>query len=172
MSDKPKDRWDKFDIFAKAVSVLLLPVIILIVSQRYTSQQKEIDNDRAEREKIAAEQQHSLDRLQLLLSHLASENARERKLAWQFVDYLDQSNQFPYSLLLALYDALQGDKETAHEAAHALERIIARHPEIAQRIEQDAQSSTDVQNAVENAKRLNPNLKNVLNPAKNKQNQL
>jgi hypothetical protein len=88
MASEPRDKWDKFDIAGKVIGGLLLPIIILVVSQGYTTQQKDADNARLAQQKASDDAQRNADRVTLLLTHLASENARERLLALKFTEYL------------------------------------------------------------------------------------
>jgi hypothetical protein len=159
MASEPRDKWDKLDIATKALAGLLLPIIILIVSQRYTTQQKDTDSARLAQQQAADDAQRTADRVTLLLTHLASENARERLLALKFVEYLAQSHQFPEALLPALISVVNdANGEVAHDASHALTQVITLNPNLAKPVEQAAQTNSETRKAVIKAADLNPDL--------------
>lgn len=163
MADNARDGWGKFDIAIKAIAALLIPVVILLVSQWYASQQKKADEDRLKQEQAAAEAQQNSDRVTLLLSHLASENTRERLLALKFVEYLVQSGQFPEALLPAVLSMVNDQvPEVAHDASHTFEEVLNKSPDLARSVEQAAQTNSETRQSVQKAVTLNPDLKRII----------
>src|SRR5262245_41495123 len=100
MANEQKDGWDKFTIITTVIGSILLPIIIFIVSNRYTEQQNKDNENRLAQQREADAAQRNADRVTTLLTHLASNNPQERLLAWRFVAYLAQNNLFPQELSL------------------------------------------------------------------------
>ena len=164
MAAEQRDKWNKLDIAVRALGALLLPIIILVVSQWYTTQQKNADNARLAQQKAADDAQHDADRVALLLNHLASENARERILALKFIEYLAQAHQFPNELLPALISVVNDkDEEVANAASQTLTNVVATNPNFAKSVEDAAQTSPQTKGTVEKAAKLSPGLERVIN---------
>ena len=164
MANEARDRWTKVDMVVKAVAALLLPLVILLASQWYTAQQKEADNARLAQQKAADEAQHNTDRVTLLLTHLASENARQRLLALKFIEYLAQLHQFPEALLPALLSVIDDkDEEVAHAAAHTLTQVIALNPTLAKSVEEAAQTNSETKKTIDRAVQRSPTLGPLIN---------
>ena len=167
MPTEPRDNWSKFDIAAKAIAAVLIPVVILVVSDWYTRQQKEAEAKRLDQQKAADDTRHDSDRVTLLLTHLASENVRERLLALKFVEYLAQSHQFPEGLLPALISVINDqDEEVSHAASHTLGQVVSENPNLGKSVEQAAQTNSETKQSVEKAVKLNPSLGRLINLSK------
>lgn len=161
MANETKDGWDKFSIITTVIGSLLLPIIIFIVSNNYTEQQKKADEERLAQQKAADVAQHNADRVAVLLTHLASNNPRERLLATRFVDYLVKNNLFPKELSLqdVLLDAVKDKDETvAHTASHVLTQAVTANPALKQSIEKAAGTDPEIKNTVIRAVEMSPEL--------------
>ena len=124
MADKPLDKWEKFDISTKAIAGILLPVMILLVGNWYTAQQKEAETA-----------QRNADRLASFLNHLASNNPKERKLSLEVLTYLANSNQMPNELVIPIMSTVNDeDPEVAAAGSAALNQAAASDPEKAKSI--------------------------------------
>lgn len=164
MASNERDWWTKFDMVVKALSALLLPLVILLASQWYTAQQKQADNARLAQQKAADEAQHNTDRVTLLLTHLASENTRQRLLALKFIEYLAQSRQFPEPLLPALISVVDdSDEAVAQAAAETLTQVLNLNPSMTKSVEESAQTNSQARKTLERAVQKSPSLGPLVN---------
>jgi hypothetical protein len=160
-----RDRWDKFDIIIKAIGTLLLPIIILIASNRFTTQQKMADAARLTQQSNIDAAQRNADRMALLLTHLASENPRERLLAVSFVEYLAQTNQFPQELLpIVLNSVNDNNTQVAHAASHALTQAVKLNPTLRASVAAVAKTNTETRKTLDRAARFSPALRRFIPP--------
>ena len=143
MTHQPRDRWEKMDVLAKVVGALLIPPVLLIIGHWHArelsqseyenrSQLREIEHARADQLTEIEDARRALDRAAIILRHLASDSARERELAMHFVEYLDNSGQFPDELYPILITALADEDEAVRgPAERLLPDIVLRFPQIA-----------------------------------------
>ncbi len=144
MADKPLDKWEKFDISTKAIAGILLPVMLLLVGNWYTSQQQRANDARLEHEKEAELAQRNADRVSSFLNHLASNNPKERKLSLEVLAYLANNNQMPDELLIPLISTVNDeDTEVAAAGSAALNQAAASDPEKAKSIVNAATSDPE-----------------------------
>jgi hypothetical protein len=110
-----RDTWSKIEILSKIVAALFLPIMLLIIAQIYTTRQKLADEAR-----IAAE--NNAHRLTEILTHLSSDNDKERKLTVIIATYFAEHNQLPGELLPALSNIAANDpnQEVANAAQQSL----------------------------------------------------
>src|SRR5258705_8832874 len=152
MADTPNDRWRKFDITAKAVSALLLPLIIGLVGHWYTSQQEKASNDRLQQQQKADTEQHKVDRVAGVLKHLASDSARERLLGTAFVNFLNEHDQAPSEfgpvLTVILKKENDPDVYEAMSGSRVIPQSVESDPKLAQNLAQAAQSNPEKANAL------------------------
>jgi hypothetical protein len=111
----PRDGWGKAEIVIGAVSALgsiAIPVALFFVGNAF-----------AERQRQASDRQLEADRVERMLTHLASDKADEKKLAVRVLEFFVSSHQFPAELLPALIEIASSD---AHEdvAATASEVLL------------------------------------------------
>jgi hypothetical protein len=167
MANGPRDGWGRFDITAKALSSVLLPLIILWAGNSYTKQQKQADDARLEQEKKADDARRDTDRVTLLLTHLASTNPKERIIAVKFIEYLSQAHQFPEGLLPGLLSVVNDEDESvAHAASNALTQAITTNPELGTSVEKAAQTNSETKKTVVRAAELSPDLGRVIDVKK------
>jgi len=163
MANEPRDGWDIFDIITKAVGTLLLPIFILIASDWYTTQQKNSDQARLAQQKEADDAQRNTDRVTLLLTHLASNNPRERLLSVRFIEYLTQTKQFPTELLPVVLNRVNDENDdVANTASHVLTQAVTVNPELAKSVEKAAEASSETKNTVIRAAEKSPGLRQAI----------
>jgi len=167
MANEPRDGWDIFDIITKAAGALLLPIFILVASDWYTTQQKNSDYARLAQQKEADDAQRNTDRVTLLLTHLASNNPKERLLTVHFIEYLAQTKQFPADLLPIVLNSVNDENvEVAHTASHVLTQAVTTNPELAKSVERSAETSSETKKTVLKAATFSPGLKQAIDISK------
>lgn len=136
--DKPRDKWSKFDIGAKAFAGILIPIIIAVLggifadierehNRNQLAQQSKADSDRLEQQSKFDSAQRQADRVALLLKHLASPVSNERLLAIKAAEYFGKENQLPSVLVPVLVEiAAKGTPEEKKAATDALSSLPSR----------------------------------------------
>ena len=164
MANEPRDGWDKFDVITKVIGALLLPIIILIASNWYTNQQKKSDDARLAQQKESDDAQRNADRVTLLLTHLASNNPRERLLTMHFIEYLaQQTKQFPAELLPIILNSVNDENvDVAHAASQALTHAITINTELAKSVQKAADIYPETKDTIRKAAGYSSGLSNVI----------
>jgi hypothetical protein len=148
MADDPGVFWNRLDVLGKVLSGLLLPVVLLVVSENYAA-------DRTEAELA----QRRVDRVTQVLSALGSDNARERLLALQFVQFLAQLGEFPKELATVVAGAVEDDNpDVRRAAANALTDAALSDPVLAHSLAQTAEGNREIRAAISKARILSPRL--------------
>jgi hypothetical protein len=126
--DEPRDLWSKAEIICTALGAIVLPMALFVVGNRLTAQQE-----------AAAEAGRQAERLTALLQPLASENARERKLAIEVMGYLGQNKQLPVELLQVLLNIAktEPDSSVAQDVSQAIARVERANPDLRTLIQSD-----------------------------------
>ncbi|KFA93243.1 LytR C-terminal domain-containing protein [Archangium violaceum] len=122
--------WDKADVLIKALAGIALPVALALVGYWFSAQEQE-----------RTTRQLQADRVERMLSHLTSENPRQRVLAIRVSRFLAERRQLPPELLDVLIATAEGDPErkVSEEAVEALGRIAESDiPEEQRRIASEA----------------------------------
>jgi hypothetical protein len=81
MPEEPRNWWSKFDIITRAIGVILLPVVLLIASNKYATSQRSADDLR-----------YGADRLAAMSKSLASNDSKERLIALETLQGTVRSN--------------------------------------------------------------------------------
>ncbi|MFC1825558.1 hypothetical protein ACFL9T_22840 [Thermodesulfobacteriota bacterium] len=121
-----RDGWSKIEILAKITGAIFLPIVLLVLGNWYTNQQRIENEANREREKLSDSQQRNADRVTNLLRHLASPNQRERVLAIKVSQFLAQEKQLPAELVPVLVEVASKDDIEASGAATEVLRIAAK----------------------------------------------
>lgn len=161
MANESKDGWDKVAIITAVIGSLLLPIIIFLASYWFTEQQRQADEARLNEQKKADAAQTNADRISALLTHLASNNPKERLLAWRFANYLVQNGLFPEELSLQdlSLDALDDDDAAVtHAASHVLTEAVTLKPELKKSIETAAETDLKTREKLSRAAAKSPDL--------------
>ena len=174
MGSEPRDGYDRYDrvlntldIVLKAVGAILLPIIILIVGNQFTAQQKISDDNRLDQQRVTDKAQHDADRMALLLTHLSSTNSKERLLTVHFIEYFTEVKQFPPELLpLILNSVDDGDQQVAAAASTVLAQAITKDADVAKSVANAAEANPATKLAVKNAANSNPSLRKAIDVAK------
>jgi hypothetical protein len=112
-----RDGWAKAEILIGAVAALgsiAIPVALFVVG-----------NSLSERQRQASDKQLQADRVERMLTHLASEKSDEKKLAVRVLEFFVAENQFPAELLPALVEIASTDahEDVADTASDVLQKV-------------------------------------------------
>jgi Tfp pilus assembly protein PilO len=113
-----RDLLGTIDLIVRMVSVVLIPIVIVVIGNRYNTQQQKLEEIRSSNENTA-------NRLTTLLKNFSSENPRERKLAVVIATYLAEKKQLPGELVSVLRDIAESDdnKDVSNAATLSLDAV-------------------------------------------------
>lgn len=125
MAVEPRDAWSKFDVITKAISILLLPVVLFVASNMYTAQQRTANENVLREQQRADGMRYKADRLAMMVKSLSSENERERLVALQVLESLVISHQVLTENLRAVLENFASNGSAAEQELATA--IIKRH---------------------------------------------
>jgi hypothetical protein len=166
LANEPRDVWAKIDIAARLIGSILLPIIILIIGNWYTSQQQHASEARLKHDKEMELAQRNADRITLFLSYLTSDNPRSRKLSLEILSYFAKNSQFPNELLPAVIASVNDkDVEVGNAGSSTLTQIAKSSRTSAKAIVKAAESQPESAKSVVKATKSNPELVAVFKDA-------
>jgi hypothetical protein len=165
-NENSRDRWSKFDISAKALAAILLPVVIFYFTYQQQrsnelrlQQEKTSEERKLEQQRMADLAQRNADRVTVHLNHLASNNPNERRLSLQVLSFFARNNQFPDELLAAVILATDDkDPGVANASSATLAQAAKSNPETARAIVKASQSNPNTARVLSDAVTKNPDL--------------
>lgn len=112
-----RDGWGKAEITFGAIGALgsiLIPIALFVLGRQLTNQQQE-----------QSDAQLKADRVERMLSHLASTNDYERKLTIKALGYLASVDQFPRELVSAVVEVASSDshEDVSNTATAVLQTV-------------------------------------------------
>jgi hypothetical protein len=114
---EPKDRWSKAEIILSAVSGVLLPLAVAGVGGVYTYLQDKHNDDVLIQQRQNEQVRQRSEQATTLLTHLASDSARERLLAVKVTEQLAKDNLLPSELVPVLVEIAKNDDSSGVSGA-------------------------------------------------------